>query len=213
MKTNKKLLAGILAIGISSLVGGTYASAHMTTNTQVKRNDTTRIAIDQALTNADYTAFKTAISGKEKPADAPVITEAIFAKMVEAHKLRLAGDTAGTEKIMSELGFKKPQGHGGPQIDESKLTDIQKAALKEARALMDSGKYDEARAVLEKANIPKPEGRGFGKRMLPNLTAAQQKAFTEAKTLFDAGKPDEAKKILDNAGIKPPQKNTQTTTQ
>lgn len=155
MKKQHKLLTGALVIGIGSLLLGTSAQASM--KGQVgPQNDTERAAIEQALTSGNYSAFKTALSSKPKPADAPEITETVFAKMVEAHKLRLAGDNTGAEKIMSDLGFKKGphnDGKGKLPIDESSLTASQKVALAQAKTLFESGKKDEAKSVLDNAGI------------------------------------------------------------
>ncbi len=63
-----------------------------------------------ALENNDYSAFQELTTDKPFAGE---ITEEIFAKMVEAHQLRLAGDYEGAKAIHDELGLKKGYGHGG----------------------------------------------------------------------------------------------------
>lgn len=64
--------------------------------------------IKEAIANADYEAFQALT------ADAPVkfnVDEETFAKMVEAHTLREAGDHEGAREIMEEIGVKPPRFH------------------------------------------------------------------------------------------------------
>ncbi|AKM84417.1 TPA: hypothetical protein DCZ46_03640 [Candidatus Campbellbacteria bacterium] len=60
-----------------------------------------------AVENNDYTAFQTAVAGS--PMEDKVTPE-IFAKMVEAHALREAGDLDGAREIMQGLGIGKGEG-------------------------------------------------------------------------------------------------------
>lgn len=59
-------------------------------------------ALHEALEHKDFEAFKKAT------ADAPfasMVTEENFAKLVEAHELRKAGDHEGALQLLQELGF------------------------------------------------------------------------------------------------------------
>lgn len=71
-------------------------------------------AIETAVTNNDYAAFTTAVANT--PLADTIDTEAEFAKFVEAHALREAGDHDGARAILEELGMPTPPGDemGGP---------------------------------------------------------------------------------------------------
>ncbi|OGD67683.1 hypothetical protein A2442_03875 [Candidatus Campbellbacteria bacterium RIFOXYC2_FULL_35_25] len=62
---------------------------------------------EEAVENNDYNAFLTAVVGSPME---DVITPEIFAKMVEAHSLREAGDIEGAREIMQGLGIGKGEG-------------------------------------------------------------------------------------------------------
>ena len=66
-------------------------------------NHENRKKIDTAFVNNDFEAFKLLIANTPF---ASSVTEATFAKLVEAHALREKGDHEGARKIMKELGFK-----------------------------------------------------------------------------------------------------------
>lgn len=156
MKTKQKLALGLGVLGIASVVSGTVASAATTSQPESRSlHRAHHEAIHTALRANDYAAFTKAIAQMPKPEDAPEITEAVFAKMVEAEKLRQSGDRAGAQAIMKELGFKAfHQGkRGGVPLN---LTDAQKTAWKEAHTLMHEGKHDEAKAILSAAGITPP---------------------------------------------------------
>lgn len=68
-----------------------------------------REEVRQAIEDNDFETFK------ELTADAPFadkVTEANFAKMVEAHQLMEDGDHEAARAIMEEIGFPGPHGHG-----------------------------------------------------------------------------------------------------
>jgi hypothetical protein len=69
--------------------------------------------VRDAVEANDYDAYLTAITDTPKADEA--LSEADFAKLVEAHALREAGDYEGSRAIMDELGIGGPQGkgHGG----------------------------------------------------------------------------------------------------
>ncbi len=66
-------------------------------------------ALRDAVEKNDFDAFKAATL------DAPfadMVTPANFAKLVEAHELREAGDKDAARKILEDIGFPRPM-HGG----------------------------------------------------------------------------------------------------
>lgn len=155
----KKMLAGLGMLGIASAMIATSASASEQAPPQLRgiQNDAVHQQIHQALLSNDYTAFKAAIAGAPKPPNAPEITEAVFAKMVEAEKLRQKGDHEGAKKIMESIGFSRPEGkRGGPKSAPPNLTDAQKTAWEQAHTLMQQGKRDEAKKILDAAGITPP---------------------------------------------------------
>lgn len=80
-----------------------------------------------ALSNNDFAAFK------ELTKDTPFaekLDEALFAKMVEAHKLREAGDHEGAMKIMKEIMPERVRIHDGEFKHGFRLRgDVQPASL------------------------------------------------------------------------------------
>jgi len=67
-----------------------------------------REAVKEAIENNDYNAFQNLVTGARFGVD---VTEGVFAKMVEAHELRQAGDIEGARSIMKELGIEKKGKH------------------------------------------------------------------------------------------------------
>lgn len=67
-------------------------------------------AIEAAIKANDFAAYTAAVA--DSPMAGEIDTEAEFAKLVEAHTLREAGDHDGARAIMEELGLKGP-GFGG----------------------------------------------------------------------------------------------------
>lgn len=71
-------------------------------------------AMLKAFENKDYTAWKNLMQNKGKATQ--IITEANFAKFVEAHDLALQGKFEEAKKIRQELGLNMQNGqsrHGG----------------------------------------------------------------------------------------------------
>ncbi len=71
-------------------------------------------AVKAAIEANDFTAFKTAVADSAMADE--INTEEEFAKLVEAHNLRKAGDEDSARAIMDELGLKGP-GLGGKGMD------------------------------------------------------------------------------------------------
>lgn len=180
-----------------------FVSAAQITNNKTRPN---KIAIENALDSGDYTTFKNLTSGNTQLGNIE-ITQEIFLKLVEAHRLRKAGDKVGAEKIMTELGLKKPD-HARMERFFQNLTPTQKEILAQAKALADAGKTEEAKVLLTNAGIKIPAYKGVFMRgthpRFAHLTEAQKTAMKEARTLIKDGKFEEAKTLLNNAGIKPP---------
>ncbi len=201
MKKRKALMT-LVFVGAASLPFLVSAASNPTTN----KNRPNREAFESALDSGDYATFKTLTSTHPRFDDIE-ITEAIFNKLVEAHTLRKNGDKAGAEKIMTELGLKKPD-HEHMKGFFQNLTDAQKETLKQAKALTDAGKPEEAKKLLTDAGIKIPEYKGLfvegAHPRFANLTDAQKEVMKQARTLIKQGKMDEAKKLLDDAGIQPP---------
>lgn len=158
-------LAGIGAIGAFASVSAASISAGTTTQTR----DQIHTAIKQAFATGDYQTFLAVTKKDDK--DEPIITEAQFNAMIEAQKLRAAGDMAGAKKILDDAGIKPPvhgkTGKGGHHElrKEMKghmpaLTDAQKETMKQARELMKAGKKNENNVLLEGESITHPSHRG-----------------------------------------------------
>ncbi|MFA7302770.1 MAG: hypothetical protein WC030_03420, partial [Candidatus Paceibacterota bacterium] len=59
-----------------------------------------RTAVQAALTANDYAAFKALVANSPM---ADKLTEAVFAKLVQIHKLEVSGDRAGAQALRKEL--------------------------------------------------------------------------------------------------------------
>ncbi len=192
MKKRKALMT-LVFVGAASLPFLVSASSM----TKIRPN---KAVIESALDSNDYESFKK-LTNFHVTSE---ITEEIFQKLVEAQKLRKAGDKAGADKIMTELGMKKPEHKRMTGFFEN-LTDAQKEILKQAKALTEVGKAEEAKTLLINAGIKIPEHRGpfLGEPdgRFANLTDAQKAAMKEARALIKAGKMDEAKQKLQMIGM------------
>ncbi len=197
MKKRKALMT-LVFVGAASLPFFVSAAG----NTHGKAQN--KVAFESALDSGDYTTFKNLISTGSHVKNHPEITEEIFLKLVEAQKLRKAGDKAGADKIMTELGMKKPEHTRMTGFFEN-LTDTQKETLKQAKQLSSEGKEEEAKTLLLNAGIKIPEHKGpfLGEPdgRFTNLTDLQKTAMKEARALIKDGKMDEAKQVLNAAGI------------
>lgn len=166
MKKRHAFTVALGVLGIAGLVfGASYAFADTKQSFGPRHEE--RQAMRDALEAGDYDAFVKATADLPKPDDAPAITEAIFEKMVEAHKLRQAGDLDGARAIMEELGFPfkrsmtPPGAMRGPKFEN--LTDEQKDAMQKAHELFRSGDEELAKATLEDAGLELPPFRGMKK--------------------------------------------------
>lgn len=178
MKKRTTALLALSVLGVASI--GVVAHAQASTlstptfkkmGSMIGHKEIAFTAIEDALKANDFAAFKTAITGMPLPAGTPEITEALFAKLVEAEKLKAAGDFAGAKKVLSDAGIQMPFGHHGGGQWTKNLTDAQKTTLTQAHDLMKAGKIDEAKKLLSDAGIQFPvREKGFGghHRMMMN---------------------------------------------
>ena len=120
-----------------------------------------REALEKALENNDYEAFKDAVEGT--PLADVVNTEADFKKFAKAHELKLSGKWPEAKKILDELGLEPqhrfPGMHRGMMRNGFQdLTDNQREALRVAHQANDK---EAAYAILEDAGVTMMGHRGM----------------------------------------------------
>jgi len=103
-------------------------------------------AVKTAIENKDYNAFVLAIKDSKLE---DKVTEADFAKIVEAHNLRAAGDVIGAQKILKEIGIEMPVGGMGQGPRLENLTDEERVIAEKARELFQSGDRLGARELMK----------------------------------------------------------------
>ncbi len=104
---------GALALILGVVVVSTGSALAYRGDTAVKGPNYTaerHTAMLKAFENKDYTAWKNLMQNRGMASK--VITEANFAKFVEAHNLALQGKTAEAQKIRKELGLGLQNGSG-----------------------------------------------------------------------------------------------------
>lgn len=103
-------------------------------------------AVKSALEANDYNAFV----GVVGETIAEKVTEDTFSIMVEAHKLREAGDHEAAREKMEQVKDVFPMLGQPPHfpIDMESLSDEDKAVLEEVKTLHDEGKHDEAHELM-----------------------------------------------------------------
>ncbi len=83
-----------------------------------------REKLDVALESGDYDAYQALVAESPRATD---LTEEVFDQLVEAHKLREAGDHKGARAIMEDLGLKGLEGHkhgfGGPGFGQRTMSN------------------------------------------------------------------------------------------
>ena len=118
---NKKTLIGVLTLAGIAGIGAYGVNAyqgdytkHGPNYTEERHNEMTKI-----FENNDYNAWKTQMEesmknrGGRKGRVLEVVNKDNFAKFSEAHKLGIAGDKEGADKIRAELGLRTSDGKGG----------------------------------------------------------------------------------------------------
>jgi len=110
---NSKLITGAAALVAIMAVAGVAATSFASGGNFFHRGENfspvDHQAVEQALENKDYNAWKELMSGSPM---ADKITEENFNKLVQAHELMLAGDYKGAREIQKEIGFGSEMGKG-----------------------------------------------------------------------------------------------------
>lgn len=110
-KTTLGLGALALVLGITAVTTGSALAYKGDPAVKGPNYSTERhTAMLKAFENKDYTAWKNLMQNRGMATK--VITEANFAKFVEAHNLALQGKTAEAQKIRQELGLGLQNGSG-----------------------------------------------------------------------------------------------------
>ena len=125
MKKNKfYLLSGFLGLVITTLLVSSMASAGETTRKFQGKNfdsaryeamEESRQAMQTALDNSDYNAWKEIVDSRPKITD--YVNQDNFAQFVQMHKDMQAGDFEAADAIRTELGIPMGIGMGeGPHM-------------------------------------------------------------------------------------------------
>lgn len=125
MKKSKfYLLSGFLGLVLTTLVVSSMASAGETTGKFQGRNfdsaryeamEESRQAMQTALENRDYNAWKEIIDSRPKITD--YVNQDNFNQFVDMHNYRLSGDFEAADAIRTELGIPTGLGMGdGPHM-------------------------------------------------------------------------------------------------
>jgi hypothetical protein len=110
-KTTLGLGALALVLGVTAISAGSALAYRGDPKVQGPNYSTERhTAMTKAFENKDYTAWKNLM--QNRGIASKVITEANFAKFVEAHNLALQGKTVEAQKIRQELGLGLQNGSG-----------------------------------------------------------------------------------------------------
>ncbi|RJQ33573.1 hypothetical protein C4566_03445 [Candidatus Parcubacteria bacterium] len=102
-KSKMYLLASFLGLIVTTLVVSNIASAAQGEPTGPNFDPVRHEAVQTALENNDYQAWKEAMNSQPRITD--YVTEDNFDKFVEMHNLMLAGDREAAEQIRAELGL------------------------------------------------------------------------------------------------------------
>jgi hypothetical protein len=109
-KTTLGLGALALVLGVTAIAGSALAYRGDPTVKGPNYSAERHTAMTKAFENKDYTAWKSLMQNRGMASK--VITEANFAKFVEAHNLALQGKTVEAQKIRQELGLGLKNGSG-----------------------------------------------------------------------------------------------------
>jgi len=146
-------------------------------------NPANQEAIEEAITNNDYTAWKELVGENNPLLDK--ITEANFSRFAEAHRLMIQA-----RNIFGELGLEGHMGMGmnmGPGKGGYGMNSENFSALQEAFQNNDYNTWKE----LVGDNNP----------MSDKITEANFSRFAEAHQLLSEGNKDEAQTIFDGLGL------------
>jgi hypothetical protein len=110
-KTTLGLGALALVLGVTAISAGSALAYRGDPTTKGPNYSVERhTAMLKAFENKDYTAWKNLMQNRGMASK--IITEANFAKFVEAHNLALQGKTSEAQKIRQELGLGLQNGSG-----------------------------------------------------------------------------------------------------
>ena len=94
----------VVALSTMALTAGTASAYRGDPNVQGPNYTLERHqAMTQAFENNDYQAWKDLMVGKGRVLQ--VVNESNFSRFAEMHRLMMAGDVAGAQKIRAELGL------------------------------------------------------------------------------------------------------------
>lgn len=187
MKNKKK----IISMTAMSLVMGSAVATANADSIMAKFREPMGISIesrqaeDEALKNADFASWKSAVESSGRTEILETINESNFARYVEAFKLRENGDMDGARAIMEELGIKEPE-HGGMM----KGFDIAQADRETLESALENSDYNAWKTVMEKTSIE----AGL-------LTEEKFNILVRAYKLQASGDRSGAMDLLDNSDI------------
>lgn len=202
MNQTNKLIVGASLLSLA-VTGGLVAMTQAASNTEdtassmaqterrfergeMKENMT---AVKEAVENNDYQAWVDAMS--EHPhADDLDLSEATFAKFVEAHALMQDRDREGAKAIFEELGLQRPGKGHGPRGMHGEGGHEERQAIRDAVKAGDYGAWLEAMAEHPHADELDLSEEAFAQ-------------LQEAHGLMQAGDKEGAKAIFDALGIGP----------
>lgn len=188
MKNKKKIIS---MTAMSLVMGSAVATANADSIMAKFRepmgiSSENRQAEDEALKNADFASWKSAVENCGRTEILDIINESNFARYAEAFKLRESGDMDGSRAIMEELGIKAPQRGGGMM----KGSDMSQADRETLESALENSDYNAWKTVMEKANTESEL-----------LTEEKFNILVRAYKLQSSGDRSGAMDLLDNSDI------------
>lgn len=157
-------------------------------------SDEDREALELAIENSDYDAWKTVMEKAKDDDVEKYLTEENFSIIARAYKLKASGDKSGAMDLLEKAdipGFlimlcdRKMEGGKG---DMKGVDDTDRAAVE---ATYENSDYEAWKALMEER----------GGKILEYVNADNFGEYAKAKLLQEEGKMDEAKAILDELGF------------
>ncbi|MFH0892440.1 MAG: hypothetical protein V1867_06710 [Candidatus Falkowbacteria bacterium] len=197
-KTNNKAMrlgaAALSVVATTAIVaGGAYA--FQGDFTKRGPNSEQREAMEEAVENGDYNAWKELAPGKGKMAD--MVTEENFKKFSDMHKLAEAGKTDEAKAMAQELGLKGAGGCGmmaGGQACGGLMRGVTPENMEAARTALEKNDYNAWKAAVGDNPISE------------KITADNFAKLAEAHRLMQEGKYEEAKALREELGLGGPGK-------
>lgn len=182
--------AALSVVATTAIVaGGAYAFQGDFT----KRGPNTeqREAMEEAVENNDYNAWKELVPERGKMAD--IITEENFKKFSDMHKLAEAGKTDEAKAMAQELGLKGAGGcgmmAGGQACGGGLGRGVSRESMEAARTAIEKNDYNAWKAAVGDNGIAE------------KINADNFSKLVEAHKLMQDGKYDEAKTIREELGL------------